>query len=151
MIIKSIKYEELRENDKESIIKIMDVFVKRQGIKSVTKKNIERAMKQENNTFVAAYECDRLVGMIVLIEANIFTAKVGFVDEVAVAEEYRGRGIASAIMREVIKIAGKKKMNYLTVNTNVKNPANRLYQKLGFVRKNDNLYKLYFDKRKIIN
>lgn len=143
MIIKAIKYQDLREKDKEDIIKLMDVFLKPKGREPIKKKDVERAIKQDNNTCVVAYEEDKIIGIITLVEVNLFTAKLGLIDEIVVDEAYRRRGVASKIMEEIIKIAKEKKMDLLKVDTNIKNPANHLYQKFGFIRKNDNLYKLF--------
>lgn len=142
--VKIIKYEELKKQDKKIISELMDVFVARQGLKSISGADIKRTMeKKECMVFAAFNEKKEIIGIASLIEMNIFTAKVGNIEEVAVHENYRGQGIATKILKEIIKAAEKKKMNYLKLNTNVKNISNRLYQKLGFVKKDDNLYKLY--------
>ena len=141
MIIKTITYEELTEDNKEEIISLMDAFRKEK--ESIKKEKIEQALRQDNNICVAAYQDNKIVGVITLIKVNAFTAKLGLVDEVVVAEAFQGKGVASKIMEEVIKIAREKKMDLLKVDTNIKNPSNRLYQKFGFVRKDDNLYKLF--------
>ena len=143
MIIKTIKYQDLREKDKESIIKLMDAFLKPKGRESIKKEDVERAIKKDNNTSVVAYEEDKIIGIITLVEASLFTAKLGLIDEVVVDEAHQGKEVASKIMEEIIKIAKEKKMDLLKVDTNIKNPSNRLYQKFGFIRKDDNLYKLY--------
>lgn len=142
MIIKIITYNLLTEKDKEEIIELMDVFVSRQGIKRVTKEGVKRVMEQDWNTLVVTYENHKIVGLMLLIEINIFTAKVGLVEEVVVRETYRNKGIATQMLQEIITTAKEKKMDYLKLNTNIKNPSNHLYQKFGFVRKDDNLYKL---------
>jgi len=142
MIIKTIKYKELTENNKKDIIDLMDIFLKPKGRESIKKERIEQALEQDNNICVAAYQDNKIIGAITLIEVSAFTAKLGLVDEVVVAEDYQGKGVASKIMGEIIKIAKEKKMDLLKVDTNINNPSNRLYQKFGFIRKDDNLYKL---------
>lgn len=142
--IKIIKYGGLRNQDKKRIKELMDVFVRRQGLRRVTNRDIKRAMERDEHTLFAALNEDGdIIGVTALIEMNIFTAKVGHIEEVVVYEGYQNQGVATQILREVIKVAKKRKMNYLKLNTNVKNISNYLYQKLGFVRKDDNLYKFY--------
>jgi len=143
MIVKITTYNQLKDKDKKRIIELMDVFLKPKGRESIKKEDVERAIKQDNNTSVVAYEKDKIIGIITLVEANLFTAKLGLIDEIVVDKAYRGRGVASEIMKEIIKIAREKKMDLLKVDTNIKNPSNHLYQKFGFVRKDDNLYKLF--------
>jgi ribosomal protein S18 acetylase RimI-like enzyme len=142
MITKIITYNLLGDKDEEKIINLMDVFVKRQGIKRVTKGDIKRVMEQGINTLVVACENNKIVGLILLVEMNIFTAKVGLIEEVVVHEIYRNQGVATQMLQKIIEIAREKKMDYLKLNTNVKNPSNKLYQKFGFMLKDDNLYKL---------
>lgn len=135
MIIKTIKYEDLTESHKQDITKLMSVL-------SNHSVNIE-AMKEDNNIVVGAYKDDKIVGLTTLIEIKAFTAKLGLVDEVVVSENHRGEGIASKILEEIVKIAKERKMDLLKVDTNVDNPSNGLYQKVGFIKKDDNLYKLF--------
>lgn len=143
MIIKIINRQNLREKDKEDIIELMDVFLKPKGRNPIKKEDVERAIKQDNNTSVVACEKDKIIGIITLVETNLFTAKLGLIDEIVVAEAYQGKGVASEIMQEIIKIAKERKMDLLKVDTNIENPSNHLYQKFGFIRRDDNLYKLF--------
>ncbi|MDP2947111.1 MAG: GNAT family N-acetyltransferase [Nanoarchaeota archaeon] len=143
MIIKTIKYQDLKEKDKEDIIKLMDVFLRPKGRESIKKEDVERAIKQENNTAVVACEEDKIIGIMTLVGMDLFTAKLGLIDEIVVDEAYQGKGVASKIMEEIIKIAREKKMDLLKVDTNIKNPSNHLYRKFGFIRRDDNLYKLF--------
>ena len=143
MIIKIIEYQNLKEKDKENIIKLMDVFLKPKGRESIKKEDVERAIKQENNTAVVAYEEDKIIGIITLVETDLFTAKLGLIDEIVVDKVCQGKGVASKIMEEIIKIAREKKMDLLKVDTNIGNPSNHLYQKFGFIKRDDNLYKLF--------
>jgi ribosomal protein S18 acetylase RimI-like enzyme len=144
MIIKIIAYKKLTESNKEDIIRLMDNFLKPKKRKSIKEENIKRAIKQKNHTCVAAFEGKKIIGIITLIEENLFTAKLGLIDEAVVDESYRKKGVASEIMKEIIKIAKNRKLDLLKVDTNTGNPINYLYQKFGFIRRNDNLYKLFF-------
>lgn len=144
MIVKNIKYKEFKNSDKKRISELMDVFVKRQGLKPVSNADIKRTMSKKGySLFATLNEKKEMIGIASLIEMNIFTAKVGNIEEVVVHKDYRGQGVATEILKAIIKVAKKKKMDYLKLNTNVKNISNGLYLKLGFVRKDDNLYKLY--------
>ncbi len=143
MIIKKLIYENLTEKDKEDIIKLMDTFLASSGRESIKKEDVERTIKQDNNTSVVAYEEDNIIGIITLVEENLFTAKLGIVDEVVVSENHQGKGVASQIMQEIINIAKEKKLKLLKVDTNINNPSNGLYLKFGFIKKEANLYKLF--------
>lgn len=143
--VKVVRLNNLRQKDYGRLKELMDVFVKRQGRRRITTRNIKRAMSCPEHTLVAAFDkANEIVGVTALIEMNIFTARVGLVEEVSVHENYRGRGVATRILQEVIHIARKKKIDYLKLNTNIKNPSNGLYRKLGFTQKEDNVYQMRF-------
>jgi ribosomal protein S18 acetylase RimI-like enzyme len=49
--------------------------------------------------------------------------------EIALAPEYRGRGIGTALLRALIAEAGAR---MLSIHVEVNNPARRLYDRIGF-------------------
>ncbi len=144
MNIRTVTYGELRVKDKRRLKELMSDFVARQGISPITDRDIRRTMSRPEHTLVVAMnEEGDIMGVIALVEMNIFTGRIGLIEEVATHPRYRGKGIATAILKEAIRIARKKQMKSLKLNTNTHNiPANKLYERLGFTRKDDYVYKL---------
>ena len=65
----------------------------------------------------------------------------GYITNVAVFEQYRGKGIASALMEKIIGYAEKNNMEFISLEVRQSNhPAISLYLKYGFkkmgIRKN---------------
>ena len=147
MIVKIINSISLTEANIEEIIGLMDVFRKPKGKDPISKESVRRAVSQKTNTVVVACKDDKIVGMATLIEENLFTANVGIVDEVVVSEDFRGKGVASKILEEIIEIATQKKIDLLKLDTTPESPANRLYEKCGFVKKEANVYKLFLNSK----
>jgi ribosomal protein S18 acetylase RimI-like enzyme len=57
----------------------------------------------------------------------------GHIEDVVVDPAYRGRGLASALVSEALKVAREKKLSRVELNAlNDNYPARRLYEKLGF-------------------
>jgi ribosomal-protein-alanine N-acetyltransferase len=57
----------------------------------------------------------------------------GYISNVAVAPMYRGQGIGSGLIRELIERARKRGASFLTLEVRQSNiPARRLYEKFGF-------------------
>jgi ribosomal-protein-alanine N-acetyltransferase len=84
----------------------------------------------ENNLYLVA-ESD---GVIVACCGVTNVAGEGNINNVAVAEDYRRRGIAHVLMSEMLRKARQMGVEDFTLEVRVSNtPAIRLYEKLGFV------------------
>lgn len=57
----------------------------------------------------------------------------GHVEDVIIDPAYRGKGLAFALLKEVLRVAEEKKLSRVELNAlNTNYPAHRLYEKLGF-------------------
>lgn len=82
-----------------------------------------------------------IVGVLTLTLYRIPTGLHARIDDVIVATEARGRGVGEALTREAIeraRAAGAKAVN-LTSHPR-REAANRLYQRVGFERRDTNVY-----------
>jgi ribosomal protein S18 acetylase RimI-like enzyme len=76
-----------------------------------------------------------LVSVPTLGDVGFITAAEGWIDQVGVVPEARGRGIGAALIGEAL---GRMRADGATeawLNVNVDNPASALYRRLGFVDK----------------
>jgi ribosomal protein S18 acetylase RimI-like enzyme len=89
--------------------------------------------------FIAETEDKNLIGAV---WARLFSAKnkgYGFVAEdipelaIAVAPEFRGLGAGTKLLEQLIKEARKLKLPALSLSVYRKNPALKLYKRLGFI------------------
>jgi ribosomal protein S18 acetylase RimI-like enzyme len=84
----------------------------------------------------------RIVGMLTLIVFRIPTGVRAWIEDVVVDETARGRGVGEALSQEAVRRAldlGARTVE-LTSRPS-REAANRLYQRLGFVRRDSNLYR----------
>lgn len=59
----------------------------------------------------------------------------GYIDNIAVRQEYRKQGIASELLKVFLRFAKAQKLDFLTLEVRVSNdPAKRLYMKHGFAQ-----------------
>ena len=75
--------------------------------------------------------------------------RVGVIEEVVVLPEYRGNGLASKLMAELLKLAkemGLQKINLTTADLGAK----KLYEKFGFTKKEEDLMVLRGEKLKLL-
>lgn len=76
---------------------------------------------------------------LVMLYANDMIHRTAYIPFLAVAPEYSGRGIATELVREAVRLAAEKGMKTITVKTWASNKtAKHLYLKAGFmVQKSD--------------
>ncbi|GIU84819.1 MAG: hypothetical protein KatS3mg008_1594 [Acidimicrobiales bacterium] len=96
--------------------------------------------------FVAS--CDgRIVGSLTLALFRIPTGMRAWIEDVVVDEGYRGRGVGSALCRAALeraKAAGARTVDLTSRPTRVE--ANRLYERLGFAKRETNVYRFDLDR-----
>ena len=84
----------------------------------------------------------RIVGMLTLIVFRIPTGVRAWIEDVVVDETARGRGVGEALSQEAVRRAlalGARTVELASRPS--REAANRLYQRLGFVRRDSNLYR----------
>ena len=90
---------------------------------------------------VARDEEGRIIGMLTLVLYRVSSGLKGRIEDVVVEETARGQGIGEALTREGMKRASAAGVLMLELTSMpYRQPANRLYKKLGFVRKPTNVY-----------
>lgn len=85
--------------------------------------------------------------MLTLVIFRIPTGVRGIIEDVVVDEAYRGQGIAEALTCEALsrsEAVGRRTVD-LTSRPS-RGAANRLYQKLGFQKRDSNVYRFLFGK-----
>ncbi|MBR6573053.1 MAG: ribosomal protein S18-alanine N-acetyltransferase [Clostridia bacterium] len=90
--------------------------------------------KENNTLFVVAQAEEKIIGyaglQIVLDE--------GYITNVAVTKEHRGKGVAKALMEKLFKIAEEKDLAFITLEVRESNlAAINLYKKLGFEKEGE--------------
>lgn len=82
-----------------------------------------------------------IVGVLCLTVYRVPTGIRAVIEDVIVDESVRGRGIGEALVRRGLEIAREKGASGVTLTSNPKREAaNRLYQRMGFARRETNTY-----------
>ena len=83
-----------------------------------------------------------IVGTLTLAVFRIPTGVRAWIEDVVVDHAARGRGIGEALTRESIRIATQKGARTVELTSRpTKEAANRLYQRIGFVKRETNVYR----------
>lgn len=91
----------------------------------------------------AARDGRRIVGMVSLILMEIPVAFRTRMEDMVVDERYRGQGIGEKLSRAIIAQAKKSGGISMDLTTNpARGSAHKLYEKLGFEKRDTNVYRL---------
>lgn len=105
---------------------------------------LEAIAKDPNVELWVAKDNERIIGMGALVLVNVPEKLKGRIEDIVVDAEYRGRGIATAITKMLVSRAKERKIRLLELSSSPKREAaNKLYQKLSFMRVETNVYRLY--------
>ncbi|MGI8983269.1 MAG: GNAT family N-acetyltransferase [Acidimicrobiales bacterium] len=83
-----------------------------------------------------------LVGSLTLVLFRIPTGVRAWIEDVVVDESSRGRGVAEMLCREALNRASAAGARTVDLTSRpAREPANRLYRRLGFVERETNVYR----------
>lgn len=94
-------------------------------------------------TMFAIRDQDRIVGITTLATYRIATGLQASIDEVVVLDTHRGLGLGEKLIRAAIIHAASLGVRKIDLTSRPsREAANRLYQRLGFERRETNVYRL---------
>lgn len=84
-----------------------------------------------------------VIGSLTLVTFRIPTGLRAWIEDVVVDEAARGRGVGEALNRAALDAARSRGCKTVDLTSRPsREAANRLYQRLGFVRRETNLYRM---------
>lgn len=96
-----------------------------------------------NRLFLAKSDDGKIIGMLTLIVFRIPYAKKGWLEDLVVDSECRGKGIGTKLISTAINEARRENVTCLDLTSNPKRVmANKLYQQLGFKKRETNVYRI---------
>ena len=95
-----------------------------------------------NQTLLVARGDDgRVLGTLTFVLYRVSSGVKGRIEDVIVDESARGQGVGEALVREGMRLANEAGVLMLELTSMpYRQSANRLYRRLGFVRKPTNVY-----------
>ena len=106
---------------------------------------IREIVEAQSNTVLIARdqrEDGGIVGLLTLVVFRIPTGVRAWIEDVVVDEAVRGRGVGEALSQEAVRRAlGLGARTVELTSRPSREAANRLYQRLGFVRRDSNVYR----------
>lgn len=107
-------------------------------------------VKSESSTLlIARADDDSIIGAANLTVYRVPTGIRAIIEDVIVDESARGQGVGEALVQRCLEIAREKGASGVSLTSNPKREAaNKLYQKLGFVRRDTNSYRIDLKKNR---
>src|SRR2546425_10013690 len=106
---------------------------------------IREIVEAQANTVLIARdrrENGRIVGLVTLVVFRIPTGMRAWIEDVVVDEAVRGRGVGEALSLEAVRRAVELGARTVELTSRPsREAANRLYERLGFVRRDSNVYR----------
>ncbi|KAK4516244.1 uncharacterized protein ATC70_011214 [Mucor velutinosus] len=119
------------------------LHVLKQLSSSVTEQSTRLAVSSsQNHVLVAVDEKGTIVGTTTVAYLYCVTGTRVHIEDVVVDSDHRGKGIAQALINEAIQRAKKLQAKTIDLTSRPeREAANRLYMKLGFVKRDTNVYR----------
>jgi ribosomal protein S18 acetylase RimI-like enzyme len=103
---------------------------------------LERIIADPATTLLVAYVDGRIVGMLTLATFLLPTGVRAWIEDVVVDDAARGAGVASALAQSALDLADQQGARTVDLTSRPeREAANRLYVRLGFERRETNVYR----------
>ena len=96
-----------------------------------SKQSLEEEMNNETSLFLVTKEENEVIGYI----GMSIVIDEGYIFNVAVRENHRNKGVATALINELVTYGKKNNFSFITLEVRESNlPAISLYSKFGFIK-----------------
>ena len=107
-----------------------------------TRTELESIVAGPGTTLFVARDDGRIVGMLTLVVFTIPTAVRAWIEDVVVDESSRGSGVAAALVQAALDRADACGARTVDLTSRPhRDVANRLYERMGFERRDTNVYR----------
>ena len=108
----------------------------------VTLPELKEIVESESTVLFAATKDGAIVGLLTLATFRIPTGMRAWIEDVVVDESARGHGVGEALNHAAINEARRRGAKTVDLTSRPsREAANRLYQRIGFVARDTNVYR----------
>ncbi|MGI6073027.1 MAG: GNAT family N-acetyltransferase [Fermentimonas sp.] len=108
-----------------------------------TKDDLKKVIQSPNNYLFIATKGNNVLGSLTLAFYNVPSGIKAWIEDVIVDDEARGQGVATALISHAIETAELNGATKLDLSSQPwRQAANNLYVKMGFKRRDTNMYRL---------
>ena len=132
----------------ENILKAFQYFIPEltsEKDRIPTTENLENVTSSPNNYVLVAKENDDITGTLTLVFYWVPSGVKAWIEDVIVDDKARGKGVATALIWHALNLARENGAEKVDLSSRPwREAANNLYLKLGFEKRETNMYRLYF-------
>ena len=121
-----MKIRELKITDYSQVIQIWKESFSNKFDQEINTKYLS----DPNSITLVSVDNNTITGVASLHIINKLTRTLGLIEDVAVNENYRGKGIGKKLVQKLIGLASDKKCDKIILNSSEKNST--FYKKIGF-------------------
>ena len=111
----------------------------------LTESMFHQLLASENSHLFFIMKDEQIAGMLTVGIYYSPTGGKAWIEDVVVDETFRGQGISKQLVAHAIEFVKSKQIPLLMLTSNPKRiAANKLYQAMGFERKETNVYRMKF-------
>jgi len=116
--------------------------------KKFSEEDILRIINQDNVYPFFYLDGGRIIGLTTLYTVELFSRKLGVIEEVVSLREYRNKGIGSSLMHRAINKAKELGLTCLELNVkNTKPKVKKFYENMGFYDRKNNALRMWINKQ----
>ena len=113
---------------------------------TVTETMFRQLIDSENSHLFFLMKEGQIAGMLTVGIYYSPTGGKAWIEDVVVDEAFRGQGLSKQLVAHAIEFTQSKRIPSLMLTSNPKRiAANKLYQAMGFSRKETNVYRMKFE------
>ena len=111
----------------------------------LTESMFHQLLDSENSHLFFIIKDEQIAGMLTVGIYHSPTGGKAWIEDVVVDETFRGQGLSKQLVAHAIEFVKSQQMPLLMLTSNSKRiAANKLYQAMGFERKETNVYRMKF-------
>ena len=111
----------------------------------LTESMFHQLLDSENSHLFFIIKDEQIAGMLTVGIHHSPTGGKAWIEDVVVDETFRGQGLSKVLVAHAIEFVKSQQIPLLMLTSNPKRiAANKLYQAMGFERKETNVYRMKF-------
>ena len=112
---------------------------------TLTEEMVKQLIESENSHLFFLMQDEQVAGMLTVGIYYSPTGGKAWIEDVVVDEAFRGQGLSKLLVAHAIQFVESKQIPLLMLTSNpTRVAANKLYQAMGFGRKETNVYRMTF-------